>query len=91
MYYHIAYIICTEVPTNFDSLENKLPYFDPTEQYESKGILVPPTKYLQGKRMLTKPGFGNAERKIDNPVKEHIETFNRHVDRASNLINKLFS
>ena len=41
--------------------------------------------------MLTKPGFSNAERKAETPVKEHVETYNRHVDRATNLINKLFS
>ena len=80
-----------EVPTNLESLELKVPYVNPYQQYQREGINVPPNRHLTGKRIISKKGYEDAERKAADEKKEHVEVFHYHTERAASLVDKLFS
>jgi hypothetical protein len=86
-----SFTLVVEVPTNLESLELKVPYSNPLEQYSKTGINIPPNRHLQGRRIISKKGYENAERKIDDPRKEHVEVFHFHAERVVSLMDKLFS
>lgn len=79
-----------KMTTNYETLDKKIAYVNPFEQY-TRDIHVPPQIHAHGKRIITKKGFENAERKGENELNEHLLTFDRHVTRASDLIHRLFS
>ncbi len=80
-----------EVPTNIESVENVVPYSNPLIQYDKGGINIPPNRHLQGKRIISKKGYENAERKEDDKRKEHVAVFQYHTERVAALIDQLFT
>lgn len=64
---------------------------DPIKQYDISDIPVPALKSLKGKKVFTKDGLQKSVRHVEEPVKEHLEVFLFQAEKASNMINKLFS
>ncbi len=44
----------------------------------------------QGPHYITRKGMQDAERKESSSIREHVDIFQKHTDRAANLINSLF-
>lgn len=90
---HPTYRNLPNVATDFASLENKTAYTDVLAQYEDRGIDVSPVKQKLGRRMISRPGYEDAERELQQPitVKEHVALVQHTTERAVTLMNRLFS
>ena len=85
------FVALIEVPTNIDNIDHPVPYANPYVQYDKGGINIPPNRHLKGKRIISKKGYEDAERREDDPKKEHVAVFQYHTERAAALIDKLFA